>query len=126
MQRLLNNELVQWKNRDVRMPILLDGARQVGKTYLIEVIFGHTHLGGRVIKDDRKIRIKGSFISIWNTGGWIVPSRAFSPDACIFYIERNKDRLVPNMYKLVKVVKSDGKPPVGDYDKRILYFREKG
>ena len=49
MQRLLNNELVQWKNRDVRMPILLDGARQVGKTYLIEVIFGHTHLGGRVL-----------------------------------------------------------------------------
>lgn len=90
------------------------------------LIFGHTHLGGRVLKDDRKIRIKGSFISIWNTGGWIVPSRTFSPDACIFYIERNKDRLVPNMYKLVKVVKSDGKPPVGDYDKRILYFREKG
>jgi predicted AAA+ superfamily ATPase len=51
MQRLLNNELVQWKNRDVRMPILLDGARQVGKTYLIEVIFGQTHFK-KIIKLD--------------------------------------------------------------------------
>lgn len=51
MQRLLNNELVQWKNRDVRMPILLDGARQVGKTHLIEIIFGHTHFR-KVIKLD--------------------------------------------------------------------------
>ena len=51
MQRLLNNELVKWKNRDVRMPILLDGARQVGKTWLIEIIFGHTHFR-KVIKLD--------------------------------------------------------------------------
>ncbi len=51
MQRLLSNKLVQWKNRDVRMPILLDGARQVGKTWLIEVIFGPKYFR-KVIKLD--------------------------------------------------------------------------
>ena len=51
MQRLLSNKLVQWKSRDERMPILLDGARQVGKTWLIEIIFGRTHFR-KVIKLD--------------------------------------------------------------------------
>jgi hypothetical protein len=86
------------------------------------LIFGHTHLGGRVLKDDRKIRAKGPFISVWNTGGWVVPSKIFSPDACIFYIERKADRLVPNIYKLVKL---NGDPPVGNYEKKILFIRNK-
>ena len=40
MQRLLIDELVEWKRQPGRKPVLLDGARQVGKTYLIEQLFG--------------------------------------------------------------------------------------
>jgi uncharacterized protein len=35
VKRLLYNELVEWKNKLFRMPLLLRGARQVGKTHLV-------------------------------------------------------------------------------------------
>ena len=35
MKRTLYNKLLLWKNSDKRKPLLLQGARQVGKTYLI-------------------------------------------------------------------------------------------
>ena len=40
MNRLLIHELLKWQASDSRKPILLDGARQVGKTYLLENLFG--------------------------------------------------------------------------------------
>ena len=40
MERLLTDELLAWKQQPARKPILLDGARQVGKTYLVEKLFG--------------------------------------------------------------------------------------
>ena len=42
MRRQLENELIQWKNQPDRLPIILRGARQVGKSYLIEE-FGKKH-----------------------------------------------------------------------------------
>lgn len=40
MERLLLQRLLDWKKQDSRKPLLLDGARQVGKTWLIEKSFG--------------------------------------------------------------------------------------
>ena len=40
LQRLLMDELLAWKRQRLRKPMLLDGARQVGKTCLIGSIFG--------------------------------------------------------------------------------------
>ena len=40
MERTKLKKLVAWKNQQQRMPLLLDGARQVGKTYLLETLFG--------------------------------------------------------------------------------------
>ena len=42
MQRLLMDELVNWKNKPNRKPLILKGARQVGKTWLMKE-FGKTH-----------------------------------------------------------------------------------
>ena len=42
MQRLLLNNLLTWKQRTHRKPLLIDGARQTGKTYLLEVLLGQT------------------------------------------------------------------------------------
>lgn len=36
MKRSIIKQLVKWKNRHDRMPLLLRGARQVGKTYVVE------------------------------------------------------------------------------------------
>ena len=40
LQRLLLDDLQAWRREPVRKPLLLDGARQVGKTWLIDRIFG--------------------------------------------------------------------------------------
>lgn len=40
MQRKLLEQLVAWKNSKKRLPLLLEGARQVGKTYLLKILFG--------------------------------------------------------------------------------------
>ena len=41
MERFLMDELVAWKNRPRRKPLILNGARQVGKTWLLKE-FGKT------------------------------------------------------------------------------------
>ncbi len=40
LQRLRIRDLLEWKQQPRRKPLLLDGARQVGKTVLLERIFG--------------------------------------------------------------------------------------
>lgn len=42
MQRLLLEKLLAWKNQPERKPLLVDGARQTGKTYLLKTLFGAT------------------------------------------------------------------------------------
>lgn len=42
MQRTLLNALMAWKNQAVRKPLLIDGARQTGKTFLLQELFGNT------------------------------------------------------------------------------------
>lgn len=42
MQRNLLNVLMTWKRQPVRKPLLIDGARQTGKTYLLQKLFGNT------------------------------------------------------------------------------------
>lgn len=36
MDRFLMSKLVEWKNRERRKPLILNGARQVGKTWLLK------------------------------------------------------------------------------------------
>ncbi|MCL2246933.1 MAG: ATP-binding protein [Lentimicrobiaceae bacterium] len=42
MKRKIVNSLVEWKNSEERKPLILNGARQVGKTYILEE-FGKEH-----------------------------------------------------------------------------------
>lgn len=50
MKRVLEQELVAWKNRKEHLPLLLRGARQVGKSYLVEH-FGRSHFENVVTMD---------------------------------------------------------------------------
>lgn len=36
MDRALQSQLIEWKNKPNRLPLLLQGARQVGKTHLMK------------------------------------------------------------------------------------------
>ena len=40
LQRLALRELVEWKRRPTRKPLLIDGARQVGESWLVGKLFG--------------------------------------------------------------------------------------
>lgn len=42
MQRNLLKDLINWKNQEKRKPLLIDGARQTGKTYLLANLFGQS------------------------------------------------------------------------------------
>ncbi len=42
MKRRVSNSLVEWKSDTKRMPLIINGARQVGKTYIVEQ-FGKEH-----------------------------------------------------------------------------------
>lgn len=48
MKRQLYTRLIGWRNSNTRKPLLLKGARQVGKSYLLEIFgkneFEHTHI----------------------------------------------------------------------------------
>ena len=48
MRRDIEKELVSWKSQEERYPLIIRGARQVGKSYLVE-IFGKTHFSNRGI-----------------------------------------------------------------------------
>lgn len=39
MQRILEKQLLEWKESKRRKPLILRGARQVGKTWLVENVF---------------------------------------------------------------------------------------
>ena len=53
MKRRLEAELVAWKEREEHLPILLRGARQVGKSYLVEQ-FGRSHFKDTAVVDFEK------------------------------------------------------------------------
>ena len=42
MKRRILDSLIEWKNNEERKPLILNGARQVGKTYILE-LFGAEH-----------------------------------------------------------------------------------
>ena len=50
MKRVLQNELISWKNKKEHLPLLLRGARQVGKNYLVEH-FGQFYFDNLVVAD---------------------------------------------------------------------------
>ena len=47
MERIAYNSLLEWKNSPKRKPLILRGARQVGKTFIID-LFGKTEYAGYV------------------------------------------------------------------------------
>lgn len=48
MRRTIEKELIEWKEDQHRLPLLLRGARQVGKSYVLEK-FGHEHFSNVVV-----------------------------------------------------------------------------
>jgi predicted AAA+ superfamily ATPase len=57
MKRLISDELLKWKNDKDRKPLLLEGVRQCGKTYILKE-FGERHYKNTIyinFEDDPKL-----------------------------------------------------------------------
>jgi len=55
MRRLVDQKLMEWRDSPRRKPLMVRGARQVGKTYSV-LDFGRTAFGGRVHQIDLELR----------------------------------------------------------------------
>lgn len=55
MERIATQKLVEWNNNTRRKPLIVWGARQVGKTYLIKDIFAENYYKDNYIYIDCKI-----------------------------------------------------------------------
>ena len=58
MERKIINKLITWKNNSRRRPLIITGARQVGKTYSA-LTFGKTHYKNTVylsLEDSREVQ----------------------------------------------------------------------
>lgn len=61
MKRLVYNELLKWKNAQNRKPLIVDGARQVGKTWILKE-FGRNEFKNVVyINCDKTVEMKNLF-----------------------------------------------------------------
>lgn len=58
MQRNATQQLIDWNNNKRRKPLIVWGARQVGKTYLVKDIFAETYYQNNYIYIDCKIEDK--------------------------------------------------------------------
>ena len=52
MERKYLQDLIDWSNDPMRKPLIVWGARQVGKTYLIEDLFAKVYYSGRYLRID--------------------------------------------------------------------------
>ena len=54
MERIALQKLIDWNNNKRRKPLIVWGARQVGKTYLVQEIFAKTYYKNNYIYVDCK------------------------------------------------------------------------
>ncbi len=62
MKRKIESELLKWKNNKSKLPLLINGARQIGKTYSI-LEFGNKHYKNIVYVNFEEDRIIGEYFS---------------------------------------------------------------
>lgn len=61
MKRLLYKDLLKWKNSDSRKPLILEGARQVGKTWLLKEFAKNEYENFLYINCETEISVKNVF-----------------------------------------------------------------
>ena len=64
MYRKYLNDLVEWLNKENRKPLIVWGARQVGKTYLIKELFAKKYFPNKFVYID--CRIENNFVNYCN------------------------------------------------------------
>ena len=66
MKRLLYQNLLDWKNKENRKPLILNGARQVGKTWLVKEFGKNEYKNLVYINCDKNSQVKSLFENGYN------------------------------------------------------------
>ena len=66
MKRLLYQNLLDWKNKENRKPLILNGARQVGKTWLVKEFGKNEYKNLIYINCDKNSQVKSLFENGYN------------------------------------------------------------
>ena len=61
MKRNIYSKLLDWKNSHDRKPLILDGARQVGKTWILKEFGANEYKNVAYINCDKTIEMKSLF-----------------------------------------------------------------
>lgn len=64
MERKIYSELVDWKNSPWRKPLILQGARQVGKTYIVNCFAGKEYANSVYCNFEKDIRLRDFFTDL--------------------------------------------------------------
>lgn len=84
MKRKITQQLVEWKNSSARKPLILNGARQVGKTFILRE-FGRENYKNTVYVN---LESNGTVASMFNDD--------ISPSKLIKYLEAETgERILP-------------------------------
>ena len=69
MERFIMQDLIAWKNREDRKPLILLGARQVGKTYILKEFGQREFENVAYINCDNNAMVKDLLAHPINLGG---------------------------------------------------------
>ena len=78
MERYLYSKLLEWKNSEYRKPLIVNGARQVGKTYLLREFGGREYKKMAFFSLDRDKKAAGVFLHGGSTGDILLALSALS------------------------------------------------
>lgn len=89
MERLITDKLIKWSQNSERKPLLLQGARQVGKTYILKKI------GKKIAKKVHYLNFEDKYLhSIFSDG-------AFNSAKILFHIEANLNKAIDRKNDLI-------------------------
>ncbi len=102
--RKINNYLLDWKQRDVRKPLVIRGARQVGKTYIVEA-FAQKHFSDYIYLNLDKEIDKNRFAGVNSVEDFINKLRIFLkrellPNQTLLFIDEIQNS--PSLVKLLR------------------------
>jgi len=90
MRRKIYNSLIEWKNKSGRMPLIVNGARQVGKSYILQE-FGKKEFDNYIIVN---LEVDNALVGKFDEG--------IAPMAIIQYLESaQSQRIIPGKTLIV-------------------------
>ena len=144
MQRTLLNALMVWKKQAVRKPLLIDGARQTGKTFLLQELFGNTFANVLRIDFLENPAYKEAFDGSLSPDELLmnielITNQVFRPETDLLILDETFDSSldyegVDNLMKIIHeldddtnvfVISHKGDIIDGKFSRKIEFFKEK-